>query len=79
MDFEGNLKEIPNLSRKDYAIQYVNPTSTYTVVKIELDQATNEKRFNCLLNETKLNQNMISRNPIFSFFNRIFRFKLVRI
>ncbi len=61
MDFEGNLKEMPNMNNKDYAIQYVNPSQAYTVIKMELDALTNEKRFNCLLNEAKQSPSMISK------------------
>ena len=61
MDYDGNLKDIPNFNNKDYGIQFVNPSSTYTVIKIEYDPNTNDKRFNCLLNESKLNANMTSK------------------
>lgn len=58
IDFEGSVKDMPNLNNKDYAIQYLTPTTTYTVLKIELDLNTNDKRYVCLLNESKLNANM---------------------
>ena len=65
IDFEGSVKDMPNLNNKDYAIQYLTPTTTYTVLKIELDLNTNDKRYVCLLNESKLNANM---NSIILFF-----------
>jgi hypothetical protein len=60
MDYDGNLKDIPNFNNQDYGIQFVNPTLNYTVIKIEYDSNTNDKRFNCLLNDAKLNANMTS-------------------
>lgn len=59
IDFDGNLKEIPNQSSKDYVVQFIAPTTSFAVVKIELDQQTNEKRYICLLNESKLSGNML--------------------
>jgi hypothetical protein len=60
MDYDGILKEIPNFNNKDYGIQFVNPACNYTVIKIEFDSIANEKRYNCLLNDAKLNANMTS-------------------
>jgi hypothetical protein len=66
MDFDGNLKEIPNLNNRDYAIQYLNPLQNYTVIKIELDEK-NEKKFICLLNDSKTNDRMNSKHCFFLF------------
>ena len=60
IDFDGIVKDIPNLNNKDYAIQFLTPTTAYTVLKIELDQTTNEKRYVSLLNELRLNAKMMS-------------------
>lgn len=60
IDFDGIVKDIPNLNNKDYAIQFLTPTTAYTVLKIELDQTSNEKRYVSLLNELRLNANMMS-------------------
>lgn len=54
MDFEGNLKEIPVMSSKQYVIQFIVPTANYIVLKIDLDQ-TGDKRYYPLINESKLN------------------------
>lgn len=66
IDFEGAVKDMPNLNNKDYAIHYLQPTTTYTILKIELDANTNDKRYVCLLNESRLNANMNS-NCCFDF------------
>ncbi len=60
MDFDGNLKEISNSNNRDYAIQYLNPVQNYTIVKMEFDQNSNEKKFICLLNESRMNDRMNS-------------------
>jgi hypothetical protein len=62
IDFDGNLKEIPNANNKEYAIQYISPTTNYAIIKIENDPITNEKRYNALLAESKLSGNMISKD-----------------
>lgn len=67
MDFDGNLKEIPNFNNKDYGIQFLNPLINYAVIKLEYDQTTNDKRYNCLLSESKINNNMTS---IFEIINK---------
>ena len=64
MDFEGNLKDLPNSNNKDYAIQFISPSASYIVIKIEFDINTNEKKFTSLLNESKLNANMLSKKFI---------------
>lgn len=64
MDFDGNLKEIPNLNNRDYGIQYLNPAQNYTVIKMELDGNSNEKKFICLLNDSKMNDRMNSNKFI---------------
>ncbi|RNA03030.1 hypothetical protein BpHYR1_006195 [Brachionus plicatilis] len=61
IDFDGNLKEIPNLNNKDYAIQFLAPTVSYAVLKVDLDTNTNEKRYTPILNENKLTPSMTSR------------------
>lgn len=61
MDFDGSIKEMPNLNNKDYAINFLTPTTNYTVLRIEFDSNTNEKRFVPLINESKLNPNMNSK------------------
>ena len=61
MDFDGSLKEIPANNNKDYAIQYIVPTATYIIIKIERDQETNDKRYFPLLSENKLNTNINSK------------------
>jgi hypothetical protein len=66
IDFDGSLKEIPNQNSKDYAVQYLAPTTSFAVVKIELDPNTNEKRYICLLSESKLSGNMLSKFSNFS-------------
>ena len=60
IDFDGIVKDIPNLNNKDYAIQYLTPTQSYSILKIEFDTITNEKRYISLLNESRLNANMTS-------------------
>ncbi|CAF1064776.1 unnamed protein product, partial [Brachionus calyciflorus] len=59
IDFDGNLREIPNLNNRDYAIQFLVPTVSYAVLKIDLDTNTNEKRYTPILNENRLTANMI--------------------
>ncbi len=54
MDFEGNLKEIPITSSKQYVIQFVVPTANYIVLKIDLEQ-NGDKRYYPLIHESKLN------------------------
>lgn len=64
IDTDGNTKEIYTVNTKNYAIQYLNPTTTYIVVKIENStdpSATNEKKFIPLVNENFLNANMMSK------------------
>lgn len=61
IDFDGNLKEIPNSNNKDYAIQYLAPTASYAVLKVDLDANTNEKRYIPFLNENKLTPSMTSK------------------
>ena len=56
---------MPNLNNKDYAINFLTPTSNYTVLKIEFDPNTNEKRFVPLISESKLNPAM---NSMYQFF-----------
>ena len=65
MDFEGHLKSIPLTchSSKDFAIKFLTPASSYVAVKIETDPITDEKHFTCLLDESKQNGNILSKNP----------------
>ena len=51
---------MPNLNNKDFAIHFLTPTTNYAVLKIEIDQPTNEKRYVPLISESKLNANMQS-------------------
>ena len=44
MDLDGNLKDLSNYNNKDHAIHFVNPLASYTVIRIEIDPNTNEKR-----------------------------------
>lgn len=67
IDFDGNLKEIPNSNKKDYAIQFLAPTASYAVLKVDLDTNTNEKRYTPILNESKLTPGMTSK-AIFNLF-----------
>ena len=61
MDFDGNIKEIPNTNMAEFAIHYVAPTSAYVVVRIEFDTSANEKRYQPLVVESKLSNNMTSK------------------
>lgn len=67
IDFDGNLKEIPNLNNKDYGIQFLAPTASYAVLKVDLDTNTNEKRYTPILNENKLTPSMTSKFIEFQF------------
>lgn len=69
IDFDGFIKEMPNLNNKDYAINLLVPTSSYTILKIEFDPNTNGKQYVPLINEAKLNASMISEfNFVIKFF-----------
>lgn len=61
MDFDGNMKEMT--SNKNYAIQYLSPTSSFMVVRIEAqgEGGSNEKKYTPLLNENYINANMMSK------------------
>lgn len=61
IDFDGVLREVPNGNNKDYAIQYLVPTGNYAVIRVETDQATNEKRYSAMLSDKGLNHNMQSK------------------
>lgn len=61
MDFEGNQKELSNTNNKDFAIQFLSPTLSYIVIKIEHDPLTNEKKFTPFVNENRINANMMSK------------------
>jgi len=57
IDFDGSLREVP--ANKEYAIQHLNPTNSYIVLKIETDSLTGEKRYQALASESKLNNSIL--------------------
>lgn len=62
IDFDGNLKEIPSANNRQYAIQFIVPTSTYIVLKIERDPDTNEKKYYPIISDNKLNPSVNSKS-----------------
>lgn len=69
MDFDGNVKDISSFNSKDYAIHYLTPASTYTVVKIENvapsdSGSTADKKYTPLINENRVNANMMSKKQL---------------
>jgi hypothetical protein len=53
IDFEGNLKEIPNKDVKNFAIAFLTPKTQFAPVKIDIDVNTDEKTLTCMLNESR--------------------------
>ena len=60
MDLDGNLKGISKYN-KEYAIDFVNLSTSYTIVKIQFDPNTNGKKYNCLLRETQMSSSLKSK------------------
>ena len=66
MDFDGKTKDIYTINHKEYAINYFSPASSYMVIKIENilsndSPSTFEKRYTPLINESRINGNMMSK------------------
>lgn len=71
MDFEGNLKEIPVMSSKQYVIQFIVPTANYIVLKIDSDQ-NGDKRYYPLIHESTLNLAINSKFNNFFYLSKYF-------
>ncbi|CAF0754516.1 unnamed protein product [Didymodactylos carnosus] len=57
MDNDGKLKEL-NTHSEEYATHYLVPRSTYYVLKIEVDNASGEKRYTAIFNFDQLDQKL---------------------